>query len=108
MAALLEKTSTITAKGRTTIPKAVRQALGVGQGDRIAFRVDQHGVTLHRADAEDDDPAIERFLDFLARDVERRPEAIVGLSPALAARIANLTEGIAFDPAAPIDGEVTP
>jgi len=68
---------------------------------------DQHSVTLHRADVEDNDPAIERVLDFLARDIERRPEAIVGLSPSLAARIADLTEGIGFDPAAPIDGEVT-
>jgi len=68
---------------------------------------DQHSVTLHRADVEDNDPAIARFLDVFARDIERRPEAIVGLSPALAARIADLTEGIAFNPAAPIDGEVT-
>ena len=32
MAIALEEISTITAKGQTTIPKAVRQALGVGYG----------------------------------------------------------------------------
>ena len=37
MGIALEKISTITAKGQTTIPKAVRQALGVDFGGRIAF-----------------------------------------------------------------------
>lgn len=32
-------TATITSKGQVTIPKAVREALGVGPGDRVAFRV---------------------------------------------------------------------
>ena len=40
MAALLKEESTITAKGQTTVPKAVRQALGVDYGGRIAFVVD--------------------------------------------------------------------
>ena len=38
MPALLEEISTITAKGQTTVPKSVRQALGVDYGGRIAFR----------------------------------------------------------------------
>jgi antitoxin PrlF len=32
MAAIIEKTSTITAKGQTTVPNAVRQVLGVDYG----------------------------------------------------------------------------
>jgi antitoxin PrlF len=39
MAALLKEKSTITAKGQTTAPKAVRQALGVDYGGRITFVV---------------------------------------------------------------------
>ena len=46
MPALLEEISTITAKGQTTIPKSVRQALGVDYGGKIAFRVDEHGVSV--------------------------------------------------------------
>lgn len=106
MPALLEEISTITAKGQTTIPKSVRQALGVDYGGKIAFRVDEHGVSVHRADAEQDDPAIDGFLAFLAEDIKRRPEALIALSPALAERIAALTEGVKVDLDAPIDGDV--
>jgi antitoxin PrlF len=40
VAALLEEIGAITAKGQTTAPKSVRQALGVDYGGRITFRVD--------------------------------------------------------------------
>lgn len=106
MSALLEEISTITAKGQTTIPKSVRQALGVNYGGKIAFRVDEHGVSVHRADADHDDPAINGFLSFLAEDIKRRPEALAALSPTLAARIEALTEGVKVDLDAPIDGDV--
>jgi antitoxin PrlF len=106
MPVLIEEISTITAKGQTTVPKAVRQALGIDYGGRIAFRIDESGVTVHRADTEDSDPAVASFLAFLAEDVRRRPEALAGLSPALAERVAKLTEGIAVDLDAPIDGDV--
>ena len=106
MTALLEEISTITAKGQTTIPKSVRQALGVDYGGKIAFRVDESGVTIHRADAEHDDPVIDSFLAFLADDIKRRPEALTALTSALAERIATLTEGVKVDPDEPIDGDV--
>jgi antitoxin PrlF len=105
--AILEETSTITAKGQTTIPRSVRQALGLRYGDKIAFRVDERGVTVHRSDAEDDDPAIASFLAFLARDIEGRPEAIQALTPTLAARIAALTVAMDVDPNDEIEGEVS-
>ncbi len=106
MPALLEEISTITAKGQTTVPKSVRQALGVDYGGRIAFRVDARGVSVHRADAENDDPAINHFLTFLAADIQRRPEALAVLSPVLADRIAALTKGVTVDLDAVIDGDV--
>ena len=101
----LEEISTITAKGQTTIPKSVRQALGVDYGGRIAFRVSDGGVTVARADAEED-PAIEHFLDFLAADLKRRPEAVKALSPDLAARIATLVADIPVNLDDEIDGDV--
>lgn len=106
MAVAIEEFSTITAKGQTTIPKAVRQALGVDYGGRIAFRIDNHGVTVARVD-EGEDPAIERFLDFIAADIKKHPEAIKALSSNLAARIAALTEGVSVDLDAAIDGDVS-
>jgi AbrB family looped-hinge helix DNA binding protein len=35
----MEIAATITSKGQLTLPIAVREALGVGQGDRVVFRV---------------------------------------------------------------------
>ena len=107
MAALLEEISTITAKGQTTIPKSVRRALGVDYGGRIGFRVDaKRGVTVFRAEDEEEDPAIGSFLAFLAKDIERRPEALKPLSPALVNRIEALTKDISVDLDEAIDGDV--
>jgi antitoxin PrlF len=36
--------ATITSKGQLTLPKEIRTALGVGPGDRLAFRVHEDGV----------------------------------------------------------------
>lgn len=108
MVALLKEESTITAKGQTTVPKAVRQALGVDYGGRIAFYVDDdRRVYVERADEETSDPVIEKFLEFLAHDMEGRPEkSIVGLPTALRNRIAALTKDIKVDLDAPIEGDV--
>lgn len=106
MPAILEEISTITAKGQTTVPKSVRTALGVDYGGKIAFRVDERGVSVHRAEIDNEDPAIDRFLAFLADDITMRPEAVTALSPALAERLAALTAGVSVDLNAPIDGDV--
>lgn len=41
--------STITSKGQVTIPKQVRDRLGVKAGDRVTFTVLPDGVVLLRA-----------------------------------------------------------
>lgn len=104
--AVIENVGTVTAKGRTTIPRAVRHALGVDYGGTIAFRVDERGVSVHRADVEHEDPALVNFLALLARDIERRPEAIKPLVAPLAERLARATEDIEVDLDAPVDSDV--
>lgn len=108
MAALLKEESTITAKGQTTVPKAVRQALGVDYGGRIAFFVDdQHRVYVEKAAEQASDPVVDRFLAFLAQDMAKHPGAsIVALPPALRDRIASLTGNMDVDLDAGIDGDV--
>jgi antitoxin PrlF len=101
-----EEISTITSKGQTTVPKSVRQALGLSEGDQIAFRVDEAGVTVRRAEETRDDPALASFLAFLAKDIEANPRRLKALSPALAKRMADLTKGMSFDPDEAIDGDV--
>jgi antitoxin PrlF len=105
MAITLEEISTITAKGQTTVPKAVRQVLGVDYGGRVAFRVSDGGVTISRAD-EGEDPAIETFLGFLAADIKANPHAVKALSPDLAARITALTANVPVNLDDEIDGDV--
>jgi AbrB family looped-hinge helix DNA binding protein len=36
----------VTSKGQITIPKEVREALGIAEGDQIVFRVEQHRALL--------------------------------------------------------------
>jgi hypothetical protein len=45
MAAMIEETSTITAKGQTTVPKAVRQTLGSTTGEKSPYRIEKGRVT---------------------------------------------------------------
>ena len=40
----MQKEAKITSKGQITVPKAVREALGVGEGDRLVF--EQHGAEV--------------------------------------------------------------
>lgn len=98
--------STITSKGQTTVPKAVRKALGVDYGGKIAYRIDDDGVRVQRVGGEEEDPALGRFLEFLARDIGQRPQALKAFTPEFAARIAELTQGVAVDLDEPIEGDV--
>ena len=68
MAAITE-TSTITAKGQTTVPKAVRQALGVDYGGKLAYRIEGDRVTIHNPEAEHHDPALAAFLGIIEKDI---------------------------------------
>jgi antitoxin PrlF len=107
---VIEEVSTITAKGQTTVPKAIRQALGMGYGGRIAFRVEGNVVTLHAVVEEDErDPALAPFLALLEADITARAaEAVRPLTPEFIGRLTTLTDEIGeVDLDEPIDGEVS-
>ena len=40
--------SSVTSKGQVTIPKDIREALGVGEGDKIIFQADGDTVTIRK------------------------------------------------------------
>ncbi len=42
--------ATVTAKGQITLPKPIRESLGVSPGDTVVFRVDEHGNVVVRAE----------------------------------------------------------
>ena len=67
---IIHEVATITAKGQITLPKSIRQALGVDVGAKVAFELHEDGqIVVSRADAEHEDPAIGAFLDLLATDI---------------------------------------
>jgi len=98
--------SVITAKSQTTLPSGVRKALGVQPGDSLAYIVEGDRAVIMKARSEEEDPVIEAFLDFLARDMAARPERLAELTPELIERARALTDGIEADLDAPTDGEV--
>lgn len=99
-------TATITSKGQVTLPKPIRQALGVDAGSRIAFDLRGGDVIVTRAaDEPHADPAIAAFLDVLAADI-RSGRNVGALPEMLATALATLPEG-AVDLDEPIDGDVT-
>ncbi|MYF88269.1 MAG: AbrB/MazE/SpoVT family DNA-binding domain-containing protein [Boseongicola sp. SB0676_bin_33] len=68
---IIHEVATMTAKGQITLPKAVRRALKVDVGSKVAFDLQDDGqVVVSRAAAEHEDPAIAAFLDLLAGDVQ--------------------------------------
>lgn len=96
MQTLLDAESTLTDRYQTTVPEAVRRALMLGKRDKIHYKIRSTGeVVLTRAEsAEGEDPLIDRFLDFLARDVTRHPERLQSLDARFVQRLRALTEGV--------------
>jgi len=78
---IVHEVATMTAKGQITLPRSVRQALGVEVGAKVAFELHEDGqIVVSRADAGHEDPAIGAFLDLLAGDIQagRHVRAIPG------------------------------
>lgn len=66
----IHEIATITSKGQITLPKSIRQALGVDFGGKVAFDYNGQSITVSRADMEEHtDPAIAQFLALLERDL---------------------------------------
>jgi antitoxin PrlF len=67
---VIHEVATITSKGQITLPKSIRQALGVDSGAKVAFDLQGSQVVVSRV--EDDphqDPAIASFLALLEKDI---------------------------------------
>lgn len=67
----IHEVATITSKGQITLPKPIRQALGVDTGGKVAFDLTGDRVIVTRVNDEPhEDPAISRFLALLEKDIE--------------------------------------
>ncbi|MBZ0087649.1 MAG: type II toxin-antitoxin system PrlF family antitoxin [Thermomonas sp.] len=101
----IHELATITAKGQITLPKPIRQALGVDVGGKVAFELRKNGqVVVSRADRKHEDPAIAAFLELLAGDI-RAGRRVRSLPEALARAMLTQAEcGASVDE--DIDGDV--
>lgn len=72
--------TTLTSKGQVTIPKSIRDRLGLDAGDRLDFRIDAEGRIVVERDTREALGRIPGLLQHLARDepvtIEEMDEAI--------------------------------
>lgn len=89
--ASIETVATITTKGQITLPKSIRQALGVDSGDKIKFCLMDDQVVVTRINENThEDPAIKSFLLLLEKDIQSGRH-ITSLPEALAAKMLAAT-----------------
>lgn len=98
--------SSLTSRYQTTVPKTIRDILGLRKNDKIRYSIDSFGrVTISRAnqaDSEEDleekeDPVVEKFLSFLEQDMLNHPESIGEIPSDLVKRAQDLIFGVEFD-----------
>lgn len=90
--------SSVTDRYQTTIPKGVRDALGIRRGDMIAYELSGDRVVLRRrAELTDDDPALLGFLDLIERDLAAHPERVRPVPEALVERARAAVGAIEVD-----------
>src|SRR3989338_869094 len=66
----IHEVATITSKGQITLPKSIRQALGVDAGGKVAFDFSGKAILVTRAEpGGHTDPAIAKFLGLIERDL---------------------------------------
>ena len=94
----IHEIATVTSKGQITLPKPIRQALGIDVGGKVAFDLRGSEVVVTRADNEEhEDPAIGAFLSLLESDI-KSGKHLSSLPDDLAqAMLANLHHAVALD-----------
>ncbi len=99
----IHEVAAITAKGQITLPKAIRQALGVDVGGKVAFDFLGDKVVVSRAPTAHEDPAIAGFLQMLEQDIQSGrhisslPDDLARALVAAAAQSVDLDADIAGD-----------
>jgi antitoxin PrlF len=95
--------STLTDRYQTTVPDPVRKALDLSKRDKIRYTIQPDGkVWISRVDRTESDPVLGKFLNFLARDLEKNPQALQAMSSALVSHVRTLVSGVEFDLDAPL------
>lgn len=95
--------ATITDRGQTTVPAAIRKALGVQKGT-ITFKIlSDNTVVIEPKQDEDNDPALDAFLSLLAKDIAKGK--VVPMTSSLLGDIDSLVGSLDIDLDAPLTDE---
>lgn len=98
--------STLTDRYQTTVPEAVRKALGLNKRDKIQYTIEPDGkVVISRVDEAGSDRVLEKFLDFLAKDIETNPQHLQRVTADLVNRIQSVLPEMDIDLDAPLSDE---
>ncbi len=96
MHVILSTQSTLTDRYQTTVPESIRNALHLRKRDKIKYVIDDNGnVMLLRA--EENDPALEPFLNFIIEDINNHPKQVKFISPTLYSRAKTLISDVDVD-----------
>jgi antitoxin PrlF len=104
-AEILEIPATITERGQTTVPAAIRKMLDLGKRGHVVFRglADGTVVIVKKDDVEaEDDPVIGKFLRFLTKDMADQPRRIRSVPRKLIDRGNALVKGVKVDIDSPL------
>ena len=102
----LSSDSALTDRYQTTVPKMVRKALHLKKRDKIRYTLQADGtVVLSRADQNEDDPVLTKFLTFLANDISQNPKNVSSQGSDLVERIRPLVSGVETDLNTPLSDE---
>jgi antitoxin PrlF len=95
--------STLTDRYQTTVPDPVRKALGLHKRDKICYTIEPNGkVWISRVDHTESDPILEKFLNFIAQDIEKKPQYLQAISSDLVSHVQSLVMDVDVDLDAPL------
>jgi antitoxin PrlF len=101
----IHEVATITSKGQITLPKPIRQALGVDYGGKVAFDLQGSQVIVTRAnEPSHEDPAIGSFLALLEKDIRTGQHLCALPDELVQAMLSTLTQPV--DLGVDIEGDV--
>ena len=93
----IHEIATLTSKGQITLPKPIRQALGIAVGGKVAFDLRGTDVVVTRADGDHEDPAIGAFLALLESDIKSGKHLVAMPDDLAQAMLANLHHPVDSD-----------
>lgn len=94
----LEDESTVTKRGQTTIPSAIRKVLKVTKDDdRIVYRVQRDGSVIISKKQGPEDPIVAEFLEFIANDTRNNFSSLRPVTPEWLSGVLKLVNGVEID-----------